>query len=387
MFGQIRPIIIDEENTVLCGNGLFETLKQMGEKEADCYRVIGLSDNQKKKLMLADNRVFWLGEDDAESIDAFIRELGDDLDIPGFDDESLSLYAEDIARDLDQALSEDTFSDPLCITKKRETLPAAKEYKEVRQYDVNEDEVPGVCKCGQLWKLGRHTMMCGDSTNVQDIKKLMGSDTAEMIFTDPPWNVAYGSSSNPFWRRRTILNDNLSEEEFAAFLNGWMQAAFPYLRGDLYCVLGASEWPTLDWLLRKNKMHWSGTIIWEKDQFVLGRSNYQRRYEPIWYGWPDGQKSSFCGRRDLDDVWNIPRPKRSEEHPTMKPVELVARAIENSSGENGIVLDPFGGSGTTLVAAEQLNRRCKMMELSEHYCDVIIRRWETMTGCKALLIG
>jgi DNA modification methylase len=166
-------------------------------------------------------------------------------------------------------------------------------------------------------------------------------------------------------------------------LDGFAAALKPHVSGDVYVVLGASEWPTLDLALRGQGYHWSATVIWVKDLFVLGRSKYHRRYEPIWYGWHDAGKSSFGDRRDLDDVWEIPRPKRSELHPTCKPVELVARAIANSSAPGDGVIDCFGGSGTTLIAAEQTGRKGYLMELDPLYCDVIVRRWEQFSGKKA----
>ena len=204
-----------------------------------------------------------------------------------------------------------------------------------------------------------------------------------MMFTDPPWNVAIGSNRAPQFKRQGILNDDLSDEDFQAFLDGFVEAFMPHVTGDVYCVLGASEWPRLDATMRAHGMHWSATIIWVKDQFVLGRSKYHRRYEPIWYGWGKSGTSSFNDRRDLDDVWEIPRPKRSTEHPTMKPVELCARAIAASSTTT--VVDPFGGSGSTLMAAEQLGRRCFTMELDPAYCEVIRIRWENATGREAVL--
>jgi DNA modification methylase len=158
----------------------------------------------------------------------------------------------------------------------------------------------------------------------------------------------------------------------------------PHVAGDVYCVLGASEWPRLDQTLRAQGFHWSATIIWVKDVFVLGRSKYHRRYEPLWYGWHEKGKSSFLDRRDVDDVWEIPRPKRSEEHPTMKPVLLPTRAILNSSLAGDIVVDPFGGSGSRLIAAEQTSRRAYVMELEPIYCSVIVQRWEKFSGRKAI---
>lgn len=387
-FGQIRPIVIDEEGVILAGNGLYESLLYMGKEEADCYVVNKLDEVQKKKLMLADNRIYSLGEDDFDVIDEFFRELNGDLDIPGFDDDFISRFVSaDIAAPEDESADGCT-SGP---QSKRESVAIRhggepQRYIPVEQHDIDEESAPPICGKGERWQLGNHVLMCGDSTNPEDVRRLMGEDIATMGFTDPPWNVDYGGRVNPFWKRRTIINDNLSDTEYTNLLNGWIKAAKPYLLGDLYCVLGAAEWPRLDAVLRDNGMHWSGTIIWAKDSFVLGRSNYHRRYEPIWYGWPASEKSSFCGRRDLDDVWEIPRPKRSDEHPTMKPIELVARAIENSSEGGDIVMDGFGGSGTTLIACEQVGRRCRMLEISPHYCDVIIHRWQVMTGQTATLL-
>jgi DNA modification methylase len=257
--------------------------------------------------------------------------------------------------------------------------------------ELEEDEVPGLpeepsTKRGDLWLLGDHRLVCGDATQLADVDRLMAGRTAKMMFTDPPWNVGIGQDSNPKHRQREGLkNDSLSPEKFQAFLDGFVTAVAPHLDGDVYCVLGASEWPRLDSTLRSHGFHWSATVIWVKDSFVLGRSKYHRRYEPIWYGWASGTKSSFCDRRDLDDVWEVPRPKKSEEHPTMKPVALVARAITASSKLSDVVIDPFLGSGTTLIAAEELGRACYGLELDPGYCDVIVARWEKLTGQKAVL--
>ena len=219
-----------------------------------------------------------------------------------------------------------------------------------------------------------------------DVERLMNGNKAIMCFTDPPWNVAIGMDSNPRHRQREgLINDKLEPQQFKQFIVGFAKNLALVCTGDVYCVLGASEWPTLDASLREVGFHWSATVIWVKDQFVLGRSKYHRRYEPIWYGWLSKGKSSYSGDRAQDDVWEIPRPKVSEEHPTMKPVELVANAIKNSSQSGDIVIDLFGGSGSTLIAAEQLNRICHTMELDPKYVDVIVKRLENLTGEKAEL--
>lgn len=255
---------------------------------------------------------------------------------------------------------------------------------------IVEDEVPDlpaepVTRLGDLWLLGEHRLLCGDATSDTDVERLMAGAKADLVFTDPPWNVGIGLDSNPRHRQRAgLANDSMSSEDFAAFLGKAAASITSIAAGDVYCVLGASEWPALDTALRGAGLHWSATVIWVKDSFVLGRSKYHRRYEPIWYGWRDGGTSSFCERRDLDDVWEIPRPKRSEEHPTMKPVALVARAIANSSKPKAVVADLFAGAGSTLMAAEQLGRKCHAMELDPGYCDVIVTRWEALTGGEAV---
>jgi DNA modification methylase len=209
-------------------------------------------------------------------------------------------------------------------------------------------------------------------------------ERAAFCFTDPPWNVRIGQDSNPRHRQREGLqNDNLSSEEFALFLLAFLQGVETWLDGDLYCVLGAGEWPTLDGALRCAGFHWSATIIWVKQSFVLGMAKYHRRYEPIWYGWREKGSSSYVGGRDQDDVWLFDRPTRSPEHPTMKPVALVEKAIENSSKPGDIVLDPFCGSGTTLIACEASGRKCRAIEIEPKYGDVILARWERATGKKA----
>lgn len=388
MFGQIRPIVVDEQHTILAGNGLYDTLLALGRDSADCYVVTGLSDNEKKKLMLADNRIFSLGMDDIEAIDDIINGLKDDLDIPGFDDSILqSLIANGSMALLQINAQEagDGYADQLDHNQSGRKDPEVAD----DDFDVvaaMEEITAPVAKPGDIWALGRHRLMCGDSTKPADIETLFSGAMAVMCVTDPPWNVAIGGKSNPLCRQREgLMNDNMSAESFAIFLNDFVAAISPRLEGDMYCCLGTREWPTLDKAMRGNGYHWSGTIIWVKDAFVLGRSNYHRRYEPLWYGWKEGRKSSFNGERNLDDVWEFKRPRSSPEHPTMKPIELWGEAIKNSSKPGDTIVDPFGGSGTAIIAAEQMDRACFMMELDPKYCDVIIRRWETLTGGNAVL--
>lgn len=210
-----------------------------------------------------------------------------------------------------------------------------------------------------------------------------------MVFTDPPWNVNYGADdSSPTYKPRTILNDHMSTGDFKDFMSKAFRSMNMASKDGAmtYVVMSSQEWGNLMLTLFENGYHWSSTIIWAKDQFIISRKDYHTQYEPIWYGWKEGSRLHPLKDRKQSDLWEIPRPKRSDEHPTMKPVELVAKAITNSSNKGDCVLDLFGGSGTTLIASEQTKRKCFMAELDPHYVDVIINRWESLTGRKAVLV-
>ncbi|OBW61088.1 MAG: hypothetical protein A9183_03010 [Dehalococcoides mccartyi] len=358
-FDMVEPLIWNETTgNLVGGHQRLKVLKEMGRTEVE-VSVVKLSDAKEKALNIALNKIS--GEWDMPLLKDLLEEINTgafDVEITGFDDKEI----EELMTQFHvpgEGLTDD---------------------------DAIPENVETICKTGDLWQLGTHRLLCGDATIITDVERLMGGEKADMVFTDPPWNVAIGLDSNPRHRQRKgLVNDNLGIN-FDEFLQGWCSCCLPLLIGDIYCVMGCGEWPTIDKALRSNNIHWSATIVWVKDIFVLGRSNYHRRFEPIWYGWPDGKSSSFNGKRDLDDVWEIKRPKRSEEHPTMKPVELIEMAINNSSQLKNIVLDPFLGSGTTLIACEKLSRKCYGMEIDEHYCDVIIKRWEKYTGSKAVKI-
>lgn len=357
-FGFRQPIVVDEQLVIIVGHTRHKAAIKLGMTEVPVHVAVSLSPEQARAYRIADNQAAALSEWDYDLLPIELAALKDsnyDLTLLGFDHDELASLLEPSGNP--------GLTDP--------------------------DEVPetpdeAVTRPGDLWVLGDHRLLCGDSTRPDQLARLMAGRSARMVFTDPPWNVGIGQDSNPRHRQRPGLhNDSLPDDDFRSFLSGFVQAIQPHFDGDLYCVLGASEWPTLDWALRQHGYHWSATIIWVKDVFVLGRSKYHRRYEPIWYGWHSAGKSSFGDDRDLDDVWEIPRPRRSEEHPTMKPVELVARAINNSSRPGDAVLDPFGGSGSTLIAAEQTGREAFLMELEPLFCDVIVRRFEEFTGTKA----
>lgn len=358
-FGFISPCLIDNEYNVIAGHGRIMAAKKIGMKKVPCLFVEGLSDEQRRAYILADNRLTELGEWD---MDLVHFEL-DELQLGGFD---VSITGFEVGED---------FVDHL--------------------QGIVEDEAPDVeeeanAKLGQIYQLGRHRLMCGDSTDLGTVEKLMDGKKARMVFTDPPWNVNYGSEDDhPSWKSRKILNDSMSTDDFKDFMDNTflcMNAASE--AGCMtYVVMSAQEWGNMMLTLFENDYHWSSTIIWNKDQLVLSRKDYHTKYEPIWYGWKNGDARLHpLEDRKQCDVWDFDRPKRSDEHPTMKPVELVARAIQNSSNKGDQVLDLFGGSGTTLIACEQTGRECFMMELDPHYVDVIIKRWENFTGQKAVLI-
>jgi len=228
-------------------------------------------------------------------------------------------------------------------------------------------------------------LLCGDSTNAASYTLLMAGEKATMTFTDPPYGVNYANSAKDKMHgtNRPILNDNLGED-FEPFLKAALTPMIAHCHGAIYIAMSSSELDTLQSAFRAAGGKWSTFIIWAKNTFTLGRSDYQRQYEPILYGWPEGATRHWCGDRDQGDVWNIKKPQKNDLHPTMKPVELVERAIRNSSRPGNVVLDPFGGSGTTLIAAEKSGRQARLIELDPKYVDTIVRRWQDYVGGQAV---
>ena len=360
-FGNNDPIAIDASGVIIEGHGRLMALKELGYTEVEVIRLGHLSEEQRKAYTLIHNK---LTMNTGFDLDILAEELGaiENINMADFD------FDLDILTDL---ILEDTEEDDFDPTPDEQAEPIA--------------------KLGDIWKLGNHRLMCGDSTDKKCVEKLMDGEQAEMAFTDPPWNVNYGAVKDgnaQGYKPRTILNDFMGTEDFKEFMNKAF-ACLNFAQKDgamTYVVMSAQEWGNMMLTLAGNDYHWSSTIIWNKDSLVLSRKDYHTKYEPIWYGWKEGTRLCPLEDRKQSDVWDIPRPKKSEEHPTMKPVELVVRAIKNSSRPGNIVIDLFGGSGTTLIAAEQSGRKCRMMELDPKYCDVIIKRWETLTGKKAELL-
>lgn len=349
-FGYVEPIIVNYDMTIIGGHQRAKVLSALGVTEVDCV-IVDVDKTKEKALNIALNKIS--GEWDTESLAQLLSELDQEsynIELTGFD--------------WDEA----------------EKLMKTMEKEDHSADDDFEAELPDkpISKLGDVWELGRHRLMCGDSTKKSDIDKLTEGKHVEMVFTDPPWNVNYGATDHPSWKSRTIQNDSMSSEEFKEFMSKAFtcMADAMVVGGMVYVVMSAQEWGSLMPALEKSGFHWSSTVIWNKDRLVLSRKDYHTRYEPIWYGWKDGAPRIHpLTDRQQCDVWDIPRPSKSEEHPTMKPVELVERAIVNSSKRGNFVLDQFGGSGTTLIACENSGRTCYMMELDPKYADVIVKRY------------
>jgi site-specific DNA-methyltransferase (adenine-specific) len=357
-FGFKQPIVIDRDGIIVAGHTRYKAAKKLNLKAVPCIVADDLTDEQIKAYRLADNKVAEKSEWDFDLLSTELDALFDfDMTVFGFEDDDQPEEEPEVYED---------------------------------DFEMEPPEEPKA-KRGDIYKLGNHRLMCGDSTNITDVERLMGGEKASMGFTDPPWNVNYGAVKDgnaQGYKPRTILNDFMGTEDFKQFMSdAFASLNFAMKDGAMtYVVMSAQEWGNMMLTLAQNNYHWSSTIIWNKDSLVLSRKDYHTKYEPIWYGWKEGTRLCPLEDRKQSDVWDIPRPKKSEEHPTMKPIELVARAITNSSKKGDVVIDLFGGSGTTLIASEQTERCCRMMELDPKYVDVIVNRWEQFTGEKAELI-
>jgi DNA modification methylase len=367
-FGFTNPILIGADDVIIAGHGRLLAAQRLGLTEVPVIRLPDLSETQRRALVIADNKIALNAGWDEELLALEMKELKDldfDLDLLGFDEDEL------------KALEQ--FGEP-------ETEPQSEED------EVLEAPTEPITKYGDLWLLGDHKLLCGDTTIYDDVKKLMADETAAMVFTDPPYNVNYGATMKDSLRYhagslggRKIMNDNLGDG-FAQFLTDSLSNLMMFNNGAAYICMSSSELHTLYNAFVAAGGKWSTFIIWAKNTFTLGRADYQRQYEPILYGWRADQKHYWCGARDQADVWAYNKPVKNDLHPTMKPVELVERAINNSSKAGEIVLDGFGGSGSTLIAAEKTGRKARLIELDPKFCDVIVQRWEGYTGGKAQLV-
>ena len=266
------------------------------------------------------------------------------------------------------------------------SLDARDKRERLESFDLDEAikaaQSAPVAKPGDLWLLGEHQLVCGNSTDREAVQRLMGQSKAAMTFTDPPYNVNYGDHRHTGAPQRSIANDNLGEV-FEPFLEKACRNILEFTDGAVYICMSSSELHTLQRAFIAAGGHWSTYIIWAKNTFTMGRSDYQRQYEPILYGWREGAQHYWCGDRDQGDVWQVEKPTSNPLHPTMKPLALIERAIKNSSKTGNKVLDLFLGSGSTLIACEMTGRVCYGMELDPLYVDIARMRWEAFTGEKA----
>ena len=335
---------------VLGGNMRLSALKALKAKDAPCVIFPENTPIDKlKEVVIKDNGSF--GEWDFDSL---ANEWGDlpltDWGVPAWEtDKSDALTSEDAVDD-----------------------------------DFNESEVQeSVCKMGDIWLLGEHRLMCGDSTNPEDISKLMDGELADLWLTDPPYNVAYEGKTKD---KLTIENDNKGDEEFREFLIASYAAANANMRAGAAFYIWHADSEGYNFRAACREVGWKvrECLIWQKNTMVMGRQDYQWKHEPCLYGWKEGASHNWYSDRKQTTLLVFDRPTRNSEHPTMKPIPLIAYQMCNSTKPGDLVLDSFGGSGTTMIAAEQMGRRSRLMELDPHYCDVIIARWEKLTGNKAV---
>jgi len=372
--GAGRSILVDKDGVIIAGNHAQEAFVNAGiddviEVETDGTQIVVVKRTDMtadsaagKKMAIMDNRSSELG---LSWDDVVVEQMIDDI---AQEDGEIDRWLEELAGDVGIELNDGAGTD---------TEPEIDRAEELR-------EKWGV-ETGQMWQLGEHRIICGDCTDKAVVERLMGGEKAQMCWTDPPWNVNYGEKlgkgNAQGYKVRKIENDNLGDS-FGAFVNTFVETIASALEGGapIYIKMSAQEWPTIDRSLRYY-FHWSSTIIWVKDRLVLSRKDYHTQYEPLWYGWKDGA-ARLCDvvDRKQSDVWNFERPSKSEEHPTMTPVPLIERSVENSSHVGIIVFEPFVGSGSTIIACENLHRKCRAVEISPAYVAVAIERWHQHTG-------
>lgn len=347
-FGFINPVIIDREYNVIAGHGRIMAAKDEGITEVPCVFADHLTEAQKKAYIIADNRMAMDAGWDEELLRIEIEALqaeAFDISLTGFEEQELTdLFASEDKSDVEDD-----------------------------DFDLNEAlEKASFVKRGDVWQVGRHRLMCGDATSEEDVATLMDGKLANLIVTDPPYGVSFTSSDG-----LSIQNDSIKGEEFYNFLLKAFQNAASHLEkgGAAYVFHADTEGLNFRRAFMDAGFHLAGCCIWVKNSLVLGRSDYQWQHEPVLYGFMKNGKHPWYSDRSQTTIWNFNKPKRNKNHPTSKPLDLLAYPIGNSSQANGIVVDTFGGSGSTLMACEQTNRICHMMELDEKYASVILRRY------------
>ena len=360
-FGFRLPIIAKSTGEICDGHLRYKAALHLGLEQVPVILADDLTETQIKAFRILVNRSATWADWDEDLLRLELEELKLD--------------------DFDLALTGFDADEPLDILAGEESTTEG---------NTDEDAAPEVpvtpvSKLGDVWIMGGHRLLCGDSTDAASYDTLLGNERVAMIFQDPPYNVDYANTAKDKLRgtHRPILNDNLGDG-FQDFLLAAFKPALARCDGAVYIAMSSSELDALQSAFRAAGGKWSTFIIWAKNTFTLGRSDYQRQYEPILYGWPEGATRHWCGDRDQGDVWQIKKPHKNDLHPTQKPLEVPERAIRNSSRPGDIVLDCFGGSGSTLIACEKAGRQARLIELDPKYADVIASRWQEWSGKQAI---
>jgi site-specific DNA-methyltransferase (adenine-specific) len=358
-FGFNNPVLIGQDDVIIAGHGRVMAARKVGLMEVPCIRLKHLTETQRKAYIIADNRLALNAGWDNELLTIELNDLLADnfaLDILGFDTDELK-----------------NLLDPV---KPTEGL-------------TDEDEVPEVpeepkTKPGDIYRLGKHRLMCGDSTSIDDLEKLCDGQLVDMWLTDPPYNVAYKGGTG-----LTIQNDNMGDEQFRQFLRDACVSADIVMKPGAVFYIWYADVETYNFTGAVKDAGWkmSQILIWKKSSLIMGRKDYHFKHEPCLYGWKEGAAHLWASDRKQTTILEFDKPSKNGEHPTMKPVGLFEYQMLNNTKGGDIVLDSFGGSGTTLIAAEKNGRIARIMELDPKYCDVIVKRWEDFTGLKAELVN
>ena len=357
-FGFNNPVLVDKDHTIIAGHGRVLAARKLGLTDLPVIVLDHLTESQRKAYVLADNRIALNSGWDTSMLSVELQDLKDDIDLSllGFDPDEL-----------------DALLNPV----------------EETEGLTDEDAVPEVpvepkTKLGDIYILGNHRLMCGDSTSIDAVEKLMDGQLADQLVTDPPYNIAYEGGSK---KRDQIKNDEMADEEFRQFLKDVYIAANAVMKAGAVFYIWHADTEGYNFRGAARDMGWKvrQTLIWNKDNSAFGRSDYHWKHEPCLYGWKEGAAHLWAADRKQTTVIQCKRPSKSDLHPTMKPVELMEYQILNNTKGSDIVLDLFGGSGSTMIAAEKIGRKSYLMELDPKYCDVIVKRWEDFTGEKAAL--
>lgn len=359
-FGFTNPILVDSSDGIIAGHGRLSAAQELGLKTVPVVVLDHLSDRQRKAYILADNQLALNAGWDTDLLRSELQDLAEqdfDLSLIGFSDDELS----DLLPDIEELPPEDADADA-----------------------VPEPPADPVTKPGDVWLLGKHRVMCGDSTSIEAVELLMAGGKADLLLTDPPYNVAYeGKTAEAL----TIQNDSMSDDDFRQFLRDVYSTADSVMNPGAVFYIWHADFEGYNFRGAAYDVGWQvrQCLIWNKNSLVLGRQDYHWKHEPCLYGWKEGAAHYWGSDRSQTTVLDFNRPSRNGEHPTMKPVELFQYQVENSSKRKGMVLDLFGGSGTTAIACEKTGRHARLMELDPRYCDVIVKRWQAFTGKTATL--